>query len=126
MIVDSTILISLDNLGKIELINNCLIPDKVLNEITNEPAKSAGLTLKFQKVIPSEKSIKQSLKILGDTNETRDSDIVALLIDSSSSIIATDDKGLRNVCRALGGKVTGTLGILINSVKNTISLKRKH
>jgi len=57
------------------------------------------------------------LKILGDKYETGDSDIVALLIDSPSSIIATDDKRLRNVCRALGGKVTGTLGILINSVK---------
>jgi predicted nucleic acid-binding protein len=117
MIVDSTVLISLGNLGQIELINKCIIPENILKEITNEPAKSALFNLKFQKVIPSEKSIKQSLKILGDKYETGDSDIVALLIDSPSSIIATDDKRLRNVCRALGGKVTGTLGILINSVK---------
>ena len=117
MIVDSTVLISLGNIGKIELINNCIIPDKVLKEITNEPAKNALLTLKFQKVIPLQNTIEQSLKILGDKYETGDSDIVALLIDSPSSIIATDDKRLRNVCRALGGKVTGTLGILINSVK---------
>lgn len=88
-----------------------------MKEITNEPAKSALLTLKFQKVIPLQNTIEQSLKILGDKYETGDSDIVALLIDSPSSIIATDDKRLRNVCRALGGKVTGTLGILINSVK---------
>ena len=102
---------------KIELINDCIIPDNVLKEITNEPAKSALLTLKFQKVIPSKNSIEQALKILGDKYETADSDIVALLIDSPSSTIATDDKRLRNVCRALGGRVTGTLGILINSVK---------
>ena len=53
MIVDSTVLISLGNLEKIELINDCIIPDNVLKEITNEPAKSALLTLKFQKVLPS-------------------------------------------------------------------------
>ena len=88
-----------------------------MKEITNEPAKSALLTLNFQKVIPLQNTIEQSLKILGDKYETGDSDLVALLIDSPSSIIATDDKRLRNVCRALGGKVTGTLGILINSVK---------
>ena len=88
-----------------------------MKEITNEPAKSALLTLKFHKILPSKNSIKQALKILGDKYETGDSDIVALLIDSPSSTIATDDKRLRNVCRALGGNVTGTLGILINSVK---------
>ena len=117
MIVDSTVLISLGNLSKIELIQNCKNPENVLKEITNEPAKSALLTLNFQKVIPSKNSIEQALNILGDKNETGDSDIIALLIDSPSAIIATDDKRLRNVCRALGGKVTGTLGILIHSVK---------
>ncbi len=47
MIVDSMILISLGNLGKIELITDCIIPEKVLKEITNEPAKSALLNLKY-------------------------------------------------------------------------------
>lgn len=118
MIVDSTVLISLANIGKIEIINQCLIPENVLKEIINEPAKSALLTLKFQKVTPLKNSKLHSLSILGDKKETGDSDIVALLLDNPSSIIATDDKRLRNVCRALGGKVTGTLGLLIYSVKN--------
>ena len=52
MIVDSTVLISFGNLEKIELINNCIIPENVLKEITNEPAKTALLTLKFQKIVP--------------------------------------------------------------------------
>lgn len=90
MIVDSTVLICLGNLGKIELVNNCLI-------ITNDPAKSALFSLKFQKDIPLEKSVKQSLKILGDKYETGDSDIVALLIDSPESIIATDVVFLWNI-----------------------------
>lgn len=117
MIVDSTVIISLTNIGEIEMINQCIIPENVLKEIINEPAKSALLTLQFQKVTPSKNSKLHSLSILGDKKETGDSDIVALLIDKPSSIIVTDDKRLRNVCRALGGKVTGTLGLLINSVK---------
>lgn len=51
MIVDSTVLISLGNLGKIELINKCIIPENVLKEITNEPAKSALLTLNLTKYL---------------------------------------------------------------------------
>lgn len=117
MIVDSTFLITLANLGKIELIEGAIIPEKVLEEILNEPAKSALLTLNFQKISPSIKSRKLSMTILGDTYESGDNDIVALLIDFSSSLIATDDRRIRNVCRSLGGKITGTLGILINSVK---------
>jgi len=45
MIVDSTVLISLGNLGKIELIKDCIIPENVLKEITNEPAKSTFLNV---------------------------------------------------------------------------------
>ena len=117
MIVDSTVLISLGNLGKIELIKNCIIPENVLKEVTNDPAKSALTTLNFQKIVPLEESSEKSLNLLGDKYESGDSDIVALLLDFPSSLIATDDKRLRSICRALGGKVTSTLGILINSVK---------
>ncbi len=117
MIVNSTVLLTLGNLGKLELITNCKIPEKVLKEITKEPAMSALFNLNFQKIVPSNESVAKALQLLGDRNESGDSDIVASLLDFPSSIIATDDKRLRNMCRALGGKVTGTFGILINSVK---------
>ena len=55
--------------------------------------------------------------MLEDRTESGDSDLVASLFEFPSSIIVTDDKRLRNTCRALGGKVIGTFGILINSVK---------
>ncbi len=64
MIVDSTVLISLGNLGKIDLIKDCIIPENVLKEITNEPTKSALLTLSFQKIGPSKKSTEKSFKFL--------------------------------------------------------------
>lgn len=125
MIVDSTVLISLGNLRKLELITDCIIPEKIFKEITNEPAKSALLTLKFKKIVPLKKSIEKSLNLLGDKYESGDSDIVASLLDSPSSLVATDDKRLRSICRALGGKVTGTLGIIIHSVKKHILTKEE-
>jgi len=88
--------------------------EKVLEEITKEPAKSA--LRKFGIFTPSENSRKKALEILGDGEETGDSDVVAALLDLGY-VVATDDRRLRNVCRALGGRVTGTLGILIHSVK---------
>lgn len=57
------------------------------------------------------------MKILGDEKETGDSDVLALFLDYPEYIVATDDKRLRNVCRALGARVTGTLGFIIYSVE---------
>jgi len=114
IIADSTVLIALGNVGRLDLLPECIVPERVLEEVTKEPAKSA--LRKFRIFTPSDKSRKIALEILGDEEETGDSDVVAALLDLGCAV-ATDDKRLRNVCRALGGKVTGTLGILIHSVK---------
>lgn len=123
MIIDSTVLLSLSNIGKLDLISDFIVPEKVLEEIKNEPTRSAVLKQKFKTITPSEGLRKKALEILGDQVETGDSDIVASLLESPKSVIATDDKRLRNVCRSLGGKITGTLGILIQSVRKGILYK---
>jgi len=118
MIIDSTVLLSLGLIGKLDLIPKCKIPEKVFDEIQTESIRKKLIERQFQICSPTEKSRSIALDILGDTKETGDSDIVALLLDFPYSIIATDDKRLRSVCRTLGGKITGTLGILIQSVKS--------
>ena len=115
MIIDSTILISLGLIERLELLEACEIPGLVFDEIKTESIKTTLTKLKFPIISPTEKSKHQALEILGDLLETGDSDIVASLLDFPRSVIATDDKRLRTVCKALGGKVTGTLGILIQS-----------
>lgn len=117
MIIDSTVLISFGLIGRLALIEECKIPRLVFNEIETESIKNTLIEPKFSIIIPSEKSRRQAMEILGDLFETGDSDIVALLLDFPHSIIATDDKRLRSVCKALGGKITGTLGLLIQSAK---------
>ncbi len=110
---------SLSNVERLDLIpeNKLLIPEKVLKEITEEPTKKTLTGLDERVAIPKEGTKRRSLKILGDEKETGDSDVLALFLDYPEYTVATDDKRLRNVCRALGARVTGTLGFIIYSVE---------
>ena len=119
MIIDSTVILSLGLIGKLEFIYNNKIPKKVYDEIQTESIKKELNERKFEVITPSKSSRRKVLEILGDKSESGDSDIIASLLDFPNSIIVTDDKRLRSVCRALSGRVTGTLGILINLVKIT-------
>lgn len=122
MILDSTVIISLGLIGKLELLEERTIPTKVFEEIITTSIRNKLLDLKFQLISPTKKSKFKALEILGDETESGDSDVVAFLLDNIQLIIATDDRRLRNVCRALGGRLTGTLGIIIHSVElNKIS-----
>jgi predicted nucleic acid-binding protein len=117
MIINSTVLIALDLIKKLDLIEAGLIPKRVYTEIQSESVKLILIEPKFKIITPTKKSRRRALQILGDIDETGDSDIIALLLDYPHSIIATDDKRLRSACRVLGGKITGTLGILIHSTR---------
>ena len=117
MIIDSTVIISLGLVGKLDLIEEGIIPRLVFNEIEIESIRISLKEPIFVIPTPSDKSKRQALEILGDLIETGDSDIVALLLDLPHSLIATDDKRLRSVCKAIGGNITGPLGILIHSAR---------
>ncbi len=119
MIVNSTVIIALGNIGKLDLLRpfSLLIPEKVIAEITKEPAKSELKKLGFKTIVPGENARKRAMEILQDSVESGDTDIVATLLENPSEVVATDDRRLRVVCRSLGGKVTGTLGIVIYSAK---------
>jgi len=117
MIIDSTVILSLGKLRCLDLIGDFILPENVFNEILDEPVKTAMLKLKHKKITPLKQSRDKAMELLGDSKESGDSDIVALILENPNSIIATDDRRLRNICKVLGGKITGTLGIIINSVK---------
>jgi predicted nucleic acid-binding protein len=125
MIVDSTVLISLGLINQLDLIDTFKIPKKVYEEIETEFIKAILIKRDFKIINPSINSKRRALKILGDKFETGDSDLIAILLELPNSLIATDDKRLRNVCRSLGGRITGTLGILIYSVEKGKISKNK-
>ncbi|RCV64903.1 putative nucleic acid-binding protein, contains PIN domain [Methanophagales archaeon] len=44
------------------------------------------------------------------------SDVIATVLELKDVVIATDDRRLRKVCKILGAKVTGTIGIIVDAV----------
>lgn len=125
MIANSTVLISLGKIGSLDLLPECKVPVKVMEEMVQEPLWSAITIRKLPIITPSAQSREKALEILGDRDETGDSDVIAALLDFPNSVVATDDKRLRTVCRTLGGKITGTLGILIHAVRMKKTTKRE-
>jgi predicted nucleic acid-binding protein len=93
------------------------ILERVIAEITKEPTKSELRELDFEIIVPGENAGKRAMEILRDRVESGDTDVIAALLEHPAKVVATDDRRLRVVCRDLGGKVTGTLGIVIHSVK---------
>ncbi len=119
MIVNSTVIIALGNIGRLNLLRPfpLLIPERVIAEITKEPAKTELGNLNPKIIIPSDDARRKAMEILQDNVESGDTDVIAALLEHPSEVVATDDRRLRVVCRGLGGRVTGTLGIVIHSVK---------
>ena len=81
MIIDSTVILSLGLIGKLEFIQNNKIPKKVYDEIQTESIKKELNERKFEVITPSKSSRRKALEILGDKSETGDSDIIASLLD---------------------------------------------
>lgn len=122
LVLDSTVIIGLSTVKRVELLRwRVLIPEKVVEELRKEPARSTLATLlgegKAEVIKPSEEMCKKALSILGDKKETGDSDVIATVLELKDAVIATDDRRLRNVCKTLGAKVTGTIGIIVDAVR---------
>ncbi len=68
---------------------------------------------------PADDLRKKALLNLGDKEETGDSDVIATVLGLKDVVIATDDRRLRNVCKILGARVTGTIGIIVDAVRES-------
>jgi len=68
MIIDSTVLLSLGLIGKLDLIQECEIPKRVFNEIHTATIQTKLKERKFKIISPNKNSRKQALEILGDKN----------------------------------------------------------
>jgi predicted nucleic acid-binding protein len=121
IVLDSTVLIALSTVGQVDLLRwRVLIPEKVVEELSKEPARSTLVSLvkwgKAEVIKPPEELRKKALFILSDKEETGDSDVIATVLELKDVVIATDDRRLRKVCKILGAKVTGTIGIIVDAV----------
>lgn len=123
LVLDSTVIIALGTIKRVELLRwRVLIPEKVVAEQRSELARNTLAHLfrggKVEVIKPVEEMRKKALSILGDKEETGDSDIIATVLELKDVVIATDDRRLRNVCKILGAKVTGTISIIVDAVRH--------
>ncbi len=124
LVLDSTVIIALSTVKQVELLRwRVLIPEKVVEELSREPARNALAYLlregKAKVMKPLEEMRKKALSILEDKEETGDSDVIATVLELKDVVVATDDRRLRNVCKILGARVTGTIGIIVDAVRES-------
>lgn len=123
MVSDSTPLIHLAKVGRLELLREffgeIIIPEAVYRECVLEGGDSEdALAIKNAKWIKVEKIPDEKLKraLMLELDEGGESEAIVLAIERNAELILIDDYDGREVARALGGlKVVGTIGILLRA-----------
>lgn len=118
---DSTPLIHLAKMGRLKLLREffgeIIIPEAVYRECVLEGGDSEdALAIKNAKWIKVEKISDEKLKraIMLELDEG-ESEAIVLAIERNAELILIDDYDGREVARALGLKVVGTIGVLLRA-----------
>lgn len=106
--IDSTCLISLDQVGRLELLPNLFDPIVAPPEVLRE----SGLSLPWLRIeAPSNPALLTALKVQVDDGEA---EAIALATERQQRIIL-DDRRARDLAHRMGLKVIGTVGILVRA-----------
>lgn len=110
IISDTSCLILLEKIGELELLHE--IFGKIL--ITQEVADEYGLTLPDWIFIqnPTDKNYQ---KILETSIDKGEASAIALAVELVDCLLIIDDLKGRNLADALGIKITGTLGVILEA-----------
>lgn len=121
VVSDSTPLIHLAKMGRLKLLREffgeIIIPEAVYRECVLEGGDSEdALAIKNAKWIKVEKISDEKLKraIMLELDEG-ESEAIVLAIERNAELILIDDYDGREVARALGLKVVGTIGVLLRA-----------
>lgn len=129
LLVDASVFITLAEIGYTELLcdldGTIVVPDAVCQEISDDPAASrleaAGLEERLRTARPDSEFVEQAAAHLGisKTSGNPDGDVALLAsaLACDDAAVVTDDKPLRNACKALGIDVSGSIGVLVVSVE---------
>jgi len=113
IVVDSTCLIGLERIGKLEVLPELFEPIYIPDEVAFE----FGVSLAWLKIeTPSNRVIVNALKLTLDDGEA---EAIALALEKNYVII-TDDKQARSVAKKLGLQVVGTIGMFIRAKQNNL------
>lgn len=128
LLVDASVFITLSEIGAADPLwdtaGTIIVPNAMASEITDEPATSVMERARERgsvRVVQAEFEIPDARARLGvDSTRERVSGDVALLalaLHRSNAVVVSDDKPLRQACKALSIPVTGSIGLLIRAVE---------
>lgn len=107
-VLDSTCLIGLENIGRLDIVEQLLQPAYAPPAVEQEfGAKPPWLQI----VVPANKALVTSLQMMVDAGEA---EAITLALEMDVRIIL-DDRKAREVAMRLGIQVTGTLGLLLKA-----------
>jgi len=126
LLVDASVFITLAEIDATyllyELDGEVLVPALIADEIEDEPARSRlEETTGEQLTVDSadDERTEWASDYLGGDDEPRgDAALLALGSAYDEAVVITDDKPLRNTCKALGVPLSGSIGVVVASVEN--------
>ena len=125
LLVDASVFITLAEIDATHLLDkldgDVVVPEQVADEIEDEPARSQledaeedWLTVES----PDGETVEWASKMLGRDEPRGDTSVLALGSEYDGAVVVTDDKPLRNACKAVGVSLSGSLGVVVASVEN--------
>ncbi|RLM97132.1 DUF3368 domain-containing protein [Haloarcula sp. Atlit-7R] len=128
VLVDASVLITLADTGSAALLagidGSVVVPDPVRREVTSDPAAKAlsdaiddGWVTCPQSV--STAAVEEAASHLGrsDGDPRGDAVLLAHALVAADPVVVTDDKPLRQTCKALSIPVAGSIGVLVRAVE---------
>jgi predicted nucleic acid-binding protein len=128
VLVDASVFITLADTGSAALLagldGSVVVPDRVRQESTSDPAAKVlsdaiadGWVTRPQSV--SDAAVEEAASHLGRPDEELRGDAVLLAhaLVAADPVVVTDDKPLRQTCKALSIPVSGSIGVLVRAVE---------
>jgi predicted nucleic acid-binding protein len=128
LLLDASVFITLAEIDAVRLLNgldgDVVVPQFVVDEIQDEPARTEleDARKEWIEVEPADdEDVEESMKRLGREGEPRgDAALLALASTYDVAVVVTDDKPLRNTCKALGVSLSGSVGVVVASVEKDV------
>ncbi len=111
VVVDSTCLIGLEQIGRLDLLPNLFEPIYAPPEVQRE----SGFSSEWLRVeTPANPNLISALKVMVDDGEA---EAIALAVERNLRIVL-DDRRARDLAQRMGLKIVGTVGILVRAKRS--------
>lgn len=135
LLADASVLITLADIGELDalcaLAGTVAVPETLRDEVVDDPAKSAletaiddgALAVDTQDDLDDAFELaathlgEDDGRAFGDGSWSGDVALLAGALHRADAVVVTDDKPLRQTCKALSIPVSGSIGVLVRAVE---------